>query len=112
MILKNILPQSYADELENVISSPTFPWFFNGQTTGKENTFLTDYHFTHDAILNYANNSNYAQLLKPVVWFFEKETGINVKHIYRIKINLTRYASIFGKLFFQRSKKPNKQLKP
>lgn len=94
MILKNFLPQSYADELEDVISSPMFPWFFNGQTNGIENTFLTDYHFTHDAILDYASNSNYVELLRPVVWFFEKETGINVKRIFRIKINLTTNAEL------------------
>jgi hypothetical protein len=94
MILKNFLPQSYADELENVISAETFPWFFNGQTNGKDNTFLTDYHFTHDAILDYAPNSNYIGLLKPVVWFFEKETGISVKRIFRIKVNLTTNAEL------------------
>ena len=94
MILENLLPQSYADEIEETISSPTFPWFFNGQTNGVENTFLTDYHFTHDAILNGRNNSSYVDFLKPVVWFFEKETKIKVKKIYRIKINLTTNAKL------------------
>ena len=73
MIIDNFLPQSYADEIENVVSSTIFPWYFNSQTIGIDNTFITDYHFTHDAVLDYAVNSEYAELLKPIVWLFERE---------------------------------------
>jgi Rps23 Pro-64 3,4-dihydroxylase Tpa1-like proline 4-hydroxylase len=67
-----------------------FPWFYNEfatnyQNNSSENTFQ----FVHIFYVSGKINSDKYQLIQTIMWFFEKETGIKIKSIDRVKANLT-----------------------
>lgn len=94
---KNLIPESYSDlllkEFENNSSWMFTPSASNvGENYDKNDPNIRDStQFVH-AILGYSNAvSPLVQSVVPIVWFFEKETGIKIKNILRIKANcLTR----------------------
>jgi hypothetical protein len=87
------------DHLEAIFMDPSLPWTWQDNTSGFsswEFQFLANKEkikespqFVHD-ILNpqTGHASQTFEMIKPIFYFFEKETGIPVKELTRIKANL------------------------
>jgi len=83
-IIDNFLLEDYFKELQNLVYSNTFPWFFQKQTTTYEddNNFM----FTHTLIENQKINSNYFPKFEPIKYFIKQHN--NFDKFLRIKANL------------------------
>jgi hypothetical protein len=92
MLIKNILSNSYKHDLQELLGNFYFPWNWNETTqsndvSNKEDIF---FHFTHnlfDLSQGGALSEHFVKIL-PIIYFFEKETGFQVKNIIRVKANL------------------------
>lgn len=84
IVQNNILPNNIANELEEALSSPHFPWFFQPfkvSTTKQEDPRLCQ--FTHVFFIDNKNNSPHFALVEPILTF------IKPRALIRIKANLT-----------------------
>ena len=83
-IIDNFLLEDYFKELQNLVYSNTFPWFFQKQTTTYEddNNFM----FTHTLIENQKINSNYFPKFEPIKYFIKQHN--NFDKFLRVKANL------------------------
>lgn len=91
MIIKNVLSNEKADELERILMSDNFPWYWNESTLYNDNKFRQDtkiYQFTHNFISDNKENSDWCYLIYPIVRQIEFNTNIKVKSINRVKANL------------------------
>lgn len=96
-IIENFIPMSYCDLLLSEFEK-NIRWSFGGPSAGvldnydKHNLKIREsVQYTHPIVENNQSVSQTYSLVMPLVWFFEKETGLTVKHIRRIKANsLTR----------------------
>jgi hypothetical protein len=87
-LIHNLLPHSLKNEVYNVLTNSYFPWFWNEEVikdSKDENTFQ----FTHSIYQDNKACSEYYNSVIPILWFFENNTNIKIKSIYRIKANLT-----------------------
>lgn len=97
-IIENFVPQIFQDELENVFSSPFFPWFFNkstlyvdGKLNGDRSNFpqteqvIDGNLFTHLFVEDNRQNSDFCNLIKPLI----DAMPFEYKSIARIKANWT-----------------------
>ena len=104
-IIKNLLPKTYADEIEASLCSEKFPWHYNSTTYNKHDVDLgfvfneeteDTGQFTH-SILSRKNQhkSEYFGLIFPILVLLEKETDKEfTSRLVRIKCNLiTREAN-------------------
>jgi hypothetical protein len=90
-ILSNFLPTEMADKLEEVFSSHEFPWFWRPSTThgvdeGSEGS--GDYQFVHIVYYDNEPQSQLFEIVRPLLFEFEKATSLVIKDIYKIKANL------------------------
>ena len=53
-IVDNFLPQKDFDEIKNLITGPSFPWYYNSSIAFHESQKENDYYFTH---IFYENDS-------------------------------------------------------
>jgi hypothetical protein len=79
MIIKDdFLSIEELDELNNIIGSPFFPWFFQKQQTYEDDPF-----FCH---ILYCNDISQSEFYKPVLDIFKKH--MNWISLYRLNVNL------------------------
>lgn len=95
MIIDNVLPEYYADELEREIGSEEkFPWYFNSKTISKDFGHEQISGFTHGLYVNDKINSSAYNLVKEAVDIIFKKIEIDtsskfqIKRIHRIQANL------------------------
>jgi hypothetical protein len=95
MIIKNAIPKLYQQELLSILSSDTFPWFYNQNS--KANTKDLEYEtyksdipqFTHNLYNNDLNvNSDFFNKIYPLLYFFLQHTNLKYKGLFRVKANL------------------------
>jgi len=80
MIIKDdFLSIEELDELNNIIGSPFFPWFFQKQQTYEDDPF-----FCH---ILYCNDISQSEFYKPVLDIFKKH--LNWISLYRLNVNLS-----------------------
>lgn len=82
------MPVSYENELEINLLSPYFAWFWNNAVTQEYDSLNNEFQFTHTFFMNDVVTSDKFDLIKPMIYFFEKQTGLQIKKIIRIKANL------------------------
>lgn len=86
-VYKNFIDQVKADDLEAIMMSEEFPWFFGIMSTkedmNSELNVLDNKHFTHTFYNYYRFQSNFSDILTPII------LKINPVSILRIKANLT-----------------------
>jgi len=95
-ILENFIPESYSATLLNEIEK--LDWKFTPSASNVGNNYDSNdiniqdsIQYVHGVVGYNDPPSSLYPLVVPLVWFFEKETGIKVKNILRIKANcLTR----------------------
>jgi hypothetical protein len=96
-VIKNFIPESYSNLLLAEFEK-NIRWGFGGPSAGvidnydKANLNIREsVQYVHSIAENAQATSPVYSLVMPLVWFFEKETGLTVKHVRRIKANsLTR----------------------
>jgi len=109
-IIKNALPDSLVEQIKSIFSSYSFLWKYNGESYpgDKSDDFYQFVHLFAQAdnkiqmgegtpishkqptlITPIATVSNFWHEVKPIMYFFEKETGFKIKTVKRVKANLT-----------------------
>ena len=92
-VIDNFLEEDIFKEIEKILMSDKFPWFFNDFKNDSDD--INNFQFTHTVVRGNGNvESKFIQYMKP---FFDK---LNIKKIFRIKINLTtRTQKLFNHLY-------------
>ena len=97
--LPNFIPLSYADEIERTMTSIEFPWYFRENVSsqpGDPAVFANDpfikvrdafIHLFQDNLWNI--NSQYAPIIKPLLYFLEESTGYRVLDVLRMRAVIT-----------------------
>ena len=81
-VIDNFLEEDNFKEIEKILMGDKFPWFFNDFKNDSDD--INNFQFTHTVVRGNGNiESKFIQYMKP---FFDK---LNIKKIFRIKINLT-----------------------
>jgi hypothetical protein len=81
-ITDNFLPEKQFEELQSVMLSPWFPWFYGDYINYKgEKNSKHNFQFTH-AFLQDNDKSNFYNLLNPLI------DKINILSLLRVKANL------------------------
>jgi len=86
-IVQDLLPNDYKMQLQEVLFSNEFPWFWQDNAkdlTEKSNIFQLTHVFVRDSI----TNSPYLKLIDPMLHYIKESTGIVGKEVYRVKANL------------------------
>jgi hypothetical protein len=94
--IENIICQSLQDEIETVLSSDMFPWYYNKCTNYAKNVGVCidnntndSYQFTHNFFSNNESRSDHFNLILPIILELEKKTNKKyVNRIFRIKANM------------------------
>jgi len=87
-IVQDLLPNDYKVQLQEVLFSDEFPWYWQDKAKGstKESNI---FQLTHTFVRNNVTNSElYLKLIDPMLYYIKEATGIVDKEIYRIKANL------------------------
>ena len=92
-VIDNFLEEDVFKEIEKILMGDKFPWFFNNFKNDDDD--INNFQFTHTVVRGNGNiESKFIQYMKP---FFDK---LNIKKIFRIKINLTtRTEKLFNHLY-------------
>ena len=92
-VIDNFLEEDVFKEIEKILMGDKFPWFFNNFKNDDDD--INNFQFTHTVVRGNGNiESKFIQYMKP---FFDK---LNIKKIFRIKINLTtRTQNSFNHLY-------------
>jgi hypothetical protein len=94
-VIDDFLPKAYQNVIENTLLGDMFPWFFNPTTCGKDHPnanmqgVFDTYHFTHNMLTNGKVNSEYFNLVQPIMYNLMLVEGIDTSNLLRIKANLT-----------------------
>ena len=92
-VIDNFLEEDVFNEIEKILMGDKFPWFFNDFKN--DDNDINNFQFTRTVVRGNGNiESKFIQYMKP---FFDK---LNIKKIFRIKINLTtRTEKLFNHLY-------------
>ena len=89
-----ILPESFVRELEDVMLHNTTPWYFQSSTTDNQWGYkpikneIDGSQFTHLIMWPNQQSSFLWPIVRPVLYFVEKEFDLNIVSIHRSKANL------------------------
>ena len=83
-IVNSFLLEDYFKELQNLVYSNSFAWFFQKQTTtfNDDNNFM----FTHTLLNHEKINSNFFSKFEPIKYFINQHNNCN--KLLRLKANL------------------------
>jgi hypothetical protein len=101
LIIEDLLPSSYVDELETVMTGIDFPWFYQsyGTVYTKENIDIKTIdvpQFVHSFYKEEMISSPFYPLVFPLLVLLEKHTGKTYRNrILRIKANLITKDALF-----------------
>jgi hypothetical protein len=107
--IPKLLPNSFADELENHLMGYQFPWHYNAGVSYDK--LLTEKFIEHDPMIkdvdgfvnplfiNGHKTSAYADLLKPMIYFLEEKTNVAVREVLRIRTIWINKNSNFGDFY-------------
>lgn len=96
-VFDNFIPRQYQLELHNTILDTSFPWRYQDFTINNKNVPLCintheyrDTPYFHHVLYknDYTLKSEYIELVRPLLLFFEYRTGYKIKNIVRIVTNL------------------------
>ena len=95
-IIDDFLPKPYFVELQNIVDSADFAWYWqDDQINGYKNSHNT-FGFAHTLYRNRKVMSDVFPLIKPIVHIFEDKTKIKVKDIFRMQINLSTNTNLYN----------------
>lgn len=82
-VIDNFVDQKNFSEIQQLIFSDVFPWYYGKYKVETINHNINNYQFVHMFYYNYGIRSDYFDILNPML---EK---LNVKSLVKVKINLT-----------------------
>jgi len=97
--LPNLIPNNYSDEIERTMTSIDFPWYYRQNVSSQPSdpaVFLNDpdirirdafIHLFYDKGWNIT--SQYAPLIRPLLYFMEESTGYKVLDVLRMRAVIT-----------------------
>jgi hypothetical protein len=97
-VIKDFIPVETQNQIEELLFSQNFPWFFNPQTVYEDlnqGYFFNDKNtvsgsqFNHTFFSDYKINSDFCKELTPLMFYFSLLSGIKINNPIRIKANLT-----------------------
>lgn len=92
--IENLVPSSFADDLEDIFLSDYFPWYYNKNTVadnfyyGNNKDVIESPQFTHTIIMQNREPSVVLKDVKPIVYFLEEKLNLKIQSVDRIKANL------------------------
>lgn len=89
MIIQNLLPDFLKQDIYDDLMGQYFPWYFSKTANYESKEDESLFQFFHIFYKDKEPNSSKFNAILPIIWFFQKETGIKIKSIFRIKANLT-----------------------
>lgn len=87
MHIQNFVPESYKNDLILLMGDDYFPWYYNAMTISHDNHDIF-YQFTHNIYGENKIKSETFYRVQPMLYFFEQQSGLKIKSIRRIKVNL------------------------
>jgi hypothetical protein len=78
-VIDNYLSQENFERIRNVMMGADFPWFYNPNVTFAGKSFDKTMYFTHNFYKNYLVNSNFYDLLLPLISKIDPKAMIRVK---------------------------------
>ena len=88
-IVQNFLPNYYKAQLQEYLLSDSFPWYWNDTTIiGADGPKQNIFHLGHLFAKDNRINSNYFKLIEPMFNYIAQSTGVEIKNVVRVKINL------------------------
>jgi hypothetical protein len=107
--IENLLPKSYCDEIERQLLGWEFPWGYNTTLSYgdvRDSKFIANDSkikdtdgFIHPFVYEGKKMSPYADLVRPLVWFMEQNTGIEVQEVLRIRAVFVNKNETFGDFY-------------
>jgi hypothetical protein len=92
MQLDKFIPKGLQDDIEKVVAGLEFPWYYRPSTlyVGKNTSSGSpkDFQFTHNFFQEDERNSEYFEVVKPIMYFVEHNFGTQIKNLLRVKANL------------------------
>jgi len=85
-IIDNFLSKEDFENIKNIMLSSDFPWYYNSKKT-REKDFDDNFQFVHVFYKSYSVNSEYMQILNPII------NKLDPLALVRIKANLTMRAN-------------------
>lgn len=82
--IENFLPNSFHQEIKNLVSSDSFPWFFHDNCTDENSNIINNYGFSHlifDSNRNF--KSNYFDFFYPICYFIN-----DINKVIRIRVGM------------------------
>jgi len=97
--LENFIPESYRDEILQLLKHSQVPWHYRRSTVNQETIdeckdfynalpCRESYQFVHAMVQDNIPVSDYWQKINPLLYFFTFATGLEVKNVIRVKSNL------------------------
>jgi hypothetical protein len=97
-IIDNLIPTPYQNELEDILDSQTFPWYFstnisyNHKNKPYEDPFITNApglgHLAFDPETGLENSFIFSKV-KPILYFFQDKEKIQIEKIKRVRLRRT-----------------------
>lgn len=90
IIIDNFLPESYHNDLSNLMEGPDFPWYFNKYVTQSRQDDGS-YYFTHHALdvtPEGSMHTEYFNRFQAMLYFMEEKAKFRIESLYRIKCGL------------------------
>lgn len=87
-VIDNFLPESFQEELFNVFMSRTIYWYWHNTNVTFEGSDKSFPQLVHAIYSDNEIKSDFFNLVRPIVYFIEKELQVSIKEICRIKANL------------------------
>jgi hypothetical protein len=89
-VIENFLPNDLVDEIESVLTSHEFPWYWRPSTKygANKDTPCNDFQFIHLIYFDEQPQSEMFGLVGNLLYEFQNHTGIVIKDLYKIKANL------------------------
>jgi len=83
-VVDDFLDKNLFTDIYNIMTSDVFPWYFNNDIihSKPEKILIDNFQFTHNFYMDYAPNSSYFNLIKPILY------KLNAVAILRVKSNL------------------------
>ena len=90
IIIDNFLPESYHNDLLNLLEGRTFPWFYN-KTVTQEKQDDNSYYFAHvpiEVTPERSISTEYFNNFQAILYFMEDKANFRIESLYRIKCGL------------------------
>jgi hypothetical protein len=87
MIIKNLMPNDYVNNLRELMDTPYFPWYYKDNQVSNKNTDQI-FGFTHCFFKDKEINSTGFNTLIPLISEFSTQSKLKVNNIFRLQANL------------------------